>query len=172
MPYRPLMFQQVVPAWLLASRVIPSANALNVIPSLVTDAFVVASWVGSKTTVPAEATPQISVNKDNHTNRNALFIIVCFYGILPTLLHSWESIETTEASLVNNKIISPLLLFSSTTTRGQESRAFIPSSLLELVATRPNPQQAVSPLRTGLFSTESYTSIAKLSKNWKIKKYF
>lgn len=69
------------------------------------------AWVGSKTTVPAEATPQISVNKDNHTNRNALFIIVCFYGILPTFLHSWESIETTEASLVNNKIISPLLLF-------------------------------------------------------------
>lgn len=98
------------------------------------------STVGSKTTVPAEATPQIRVNKDNHTNRNALFIIVCFYGILPTFLHSWESIETTEASLVNNKIITPLFLFSSTSTRGQESRAFIPSSLLELVATRPNPQ--------------------------------
>lgn len=28
------------------------------------------------------------------------------------------------------------------------------------------------PLRTGLFSTEGYTSIAKLSKNWKIKKIF
>ena len=46
------------------------------------------AWVGSKTTVPAEATPQISVNKDNHTNRNALFIIVCIYGT-PDILASW-----------------------------------------------------------------------------------
>ena len=55
------------------------------------------STVGSKTTVPAEATPQISVNKDNHTNRNALFIIVWVCGTGPTTTHlDQENIEATD----------------------------------------------------------------------------
>ena len=54
------------------------------------------STVGSKTTVPAEATPQIRVNKDNHTNRNALFIIVWVCGTGPTTTHlGQENIEAT-----------------------------------------------------------------------------
>ena len=55
------------------------------------------STVGSKTTVPAEATPQIRVNKDNHTNRNALFIIVWVCGTGLTITHlDQENIEATD----------------------------------------------------------------------------
>ena len=53
---------------------------LNVTPFLVKEVPPPVSTVGSKTTVPADAAPQTNVNKDSHTNRNALLIMIFLWG--------------------------------------------------------------------------------------------